>query len=420
MKLTAKLVAAPTRLGGIGLGNLTASFCALKYYASVTAVRDKVTESSGGNETHIRDLDKAAAAAMAASELKPAGRATEVDLENPHHLQRTLVDLAASSMVDALARSMDTMHGNFLKGLACPAAAAIFRPEAGWNNRLQTFKVHDAHWLFRLRLFIPLLPATAPCGVGTCTKPADRYGHHGMNCRGGSDDDTHPCSLRKSRHNHVALALALAINRFTRHSAQHEEKEGCLPVDRYLTRRADAGDERLEADIVITHADGPRGVEMGIPKNYYTGKQAQLAKQPPPPGSPPPPPGTHTLGDVVIKGQDGSSAHTEFRRKMRKYVDIYHGVTPMSFMPLAFATSGQLDPVSLEFIRALCKSGDKRNAYEDAVVCRKVLGGMARALQRGNVNLLRAYMYKHAMAHKRPGLAEGAPLALAPAPAAPA
>ena len=123
---------------------------------------------------------------------------------------------------------------------------------------------------------------------------------------------------------------------------------------------------------------------------------------------------------MVIKGQDGSSAHTEFRRKMRKYVDIYHGVTPMTFMPLAFATSGQLDPVSLEFIRALCKSGDKRNAYADAVVCRKVLGGMARALQRGNVNLLRAYMYKHAMAHKRPGLAEGAPLALAPAPAAPA
>jgi hypothetical protein len=90
----------------------------------------------------------------------------------------------------------------------------------------------------------------------------------------------------------------------------------------------------------------------------------------------------------------------------------------MTFMPLAFSSSGQRDPASLELIRALCKSGDKRNA--DAVACRKVLGGMARALQRGNVNLLRAYMYKHAMAHKRPGLAEDTPLALAPAPAAPA
>ena len=388
---------------------------------------DKVTESSGGNESHIRDLDKATAVAMAALELKPAGHATEVDLDNPHHLQRALVDLAASAMMDTLARSMDTKHRNFLRGLACPAAAAIFRPEAGWNNRLQTFKVHDAHWFFRLRLYIPLLPAAAPCGVGTCTQLADRYGHHGMHCRGSADDDTHPSGLRKSRHDHVALALALAINRFTRHSAQHEEHEGCLPVDRYLTRRADAGDEQLKADIVISHADGPRGVEMGIPKNYYTKdranfKQAQLAKQLPPPGSPPPPPGTHTLGDVVIahEDQEGRGAHAEFRRKMKKYIDIYHNVTPMTFMPLAFANSGQLDPVSLEFIRALCKSGDKRNAYADAVARRKVLGGMARALQRGNVNLLRAYLYKHAMAHQRPGLAEGAPLALAPAPAAPA
>ena len=53
MALTAKLVALPTRMGGIGLGNLDPSYCALKYFASVTAVKDKVHESAGASDAQL-------------------------------------------------------------------------------------------------------------------------------------------------------------------------------------------------------------------------------------------------------------------------------------------------------------------------------------------------------------------------------
>jgi hypothetical protein len=400
MALTAKLVALPTRMGGIGLGNLDPSYCALKYYASVTAVKDKVHESAGTSDAHIRDLYQAQAQAQAAQALKPAGHASEVDLNDPHHLQGELVDLAAAIALSDIAAALPKQQAAFLRGMASPAATAIFHAEAGWNNYSQIVSVDDARWIFRLRLFIPLLPVAGACKVSGCMMPADRYGHHALSCEAGvADGCTHPKLLRKWRHNASTEALALGLLRFTRHRAQHELREGDIPVDRYLVRRAGAV-SKLEADLVIHHADGPHGAEVGIPLGFFSGKaQSDKAKEQPPPGSPARPPGFRTLGDFAINAEGdvlGSGAQTAFRGKVLKYVSSYYNITDLTFMPFAVSTSGYMHPISLAFIVALCKSGDKRSTYADSVAIRKVLGGVARMVQRGNANLLRAYMFKHA------------------------
>ena len=90
-------------------------------------------------------------------------------------------------------------------------------------------------------------------------------------------------------------------------------------------------------------------------------------------------------------GSDGSGAQKGFRAKIREYTDCYYGANPMTFMPLALSASGLMHQLSLDFIQALVSSPTQGSAQATSLTLRKVLGSVARALQRGNANLFRSY-----------------------------
>jgi hypothetical protein len=401
---TRTLAALPTRLGGVGLGNLSQEYVDYKYCASLQSTAKRVLDATGqADPTHIKGLAVAQHAVEALKELAGPERTKEVLDKNPNHPQRALVQLASLLAADGVHASLKAHPhvANFFKNCAHASARAIMSPQASCLADEQPMSQEDAALFFRLRLAIPWAPKDEKCHDchdGTL----DRFGHHALSCngtRGHAAPTTHLKGLRTLRHDAAVWALVNAINRFSTHTAHGENgRLRSLPADRYMTRRPRGSPHY--ADFVVRLAQDYALQRGDIPKDYYSNysqRQRALQQAPPQPGGVPPLRPSSIVCDAVVASDGGhgklpfGSTTAAFRAKVNGFVNDYYGVNPATFMPIAISASGLVHPLSEGFITALFSSAQHGSAHADSLALRKALGAVGRAVQRGNANLFRSY-----------------------------